>query len=783
MIKTIISVFVINIILFGLTPDLSAQERTANLAGTVKETKSGEYVIGITVTLFSADTLKGWKVIRGAYTNKYGFYSIPDVEPGKYLLSSGGIGYKKFITSIELKKGQEIRLNIDLEQTDIKTADVIIEAEKSSNPTKDIGTVEISPSFVEKMPSLGGEKDLFRVLQLLPGVQQATEMSSGLYVRGGTPDQVLYLLDGVTVYNPSHVFGFLSTFNNDALKDVKLIKGPYPAEYGGRLSSILDISMKEGTKEKFSGAGGISTLSSRLTLEGPIGDDITYMISGRRFYHDLYLQLFIPDEESAGYYFYDLNAKINYEISESDRIFLSGYFGRDVLYASDDNDFDMDFYWGNKTGNLRWMHIVSPTLFTNFSLIYTDYNYNIDIIDQHTNTPDSLKEVLGIFSGIRDLTLKGEVQYFPAENHIVKTGIETTWHIFDAYAQSDFFDDFYQKPPKETIKALDAAFFIQDEWEITPLLPTNIGCRFYYFQQGNYLGVEPRISASYFLTEDVSFFGAAALTNQFLHLLIRNDITLPTDLWFPSTDKVKPSQAWQGVLGLQYLFGDGQYRFTTEAYYKKMTNIYDYRDDADFNFGVPIQEQFTTGWGEAYGLELFLHKRFGSFTGWIGYTLSWVTHHFDDLNDGKPFSPRYDLRNDIGIVLAYELSEHWEIGASWVFRTGQAYTMPTGVYSFSDPSYNDPFSYWFYEKYQYTERNGFRLPSYHRLDVNFMYKYEWFGIPFELAINIYNLYNQKNPFAWYITSEWDERTMESKKVVKQITLFPIIPTIGINFKF
>jgi hypothetical protein len=764
--------------------------QTVNVAGTVTEKLSGEYAIGVTVAIYPDDTTIT-KPIRGVYTNKFGFYSIPGVSKGKYYLVVQGIGYGKYQEKIEVKADKDVIKNVSLNRKDVKTQEVVVEAERTSGATKGISSIEISPLFVEKMPSLGAEKDLFRVLQLLPGVTQATELSSGLYIRGGTPDQVLYLLDGVTVYNPGHMAGFLSTFNNDALKDVRLIKGAYPAEYGGRLSSILDVSMKEGTKEKFSGAGGIGLLTSRLTLEGPLNEDATFMVSGRMFYpyliYKFFESMYAPDDVDAGYYFYDFSAKVNYKLSENDRIFASGYFGRDVLYANEKDYFGTNFNWGNKTGNLRWMHIVSPKLFTNFSLIYSDYNYNFGMTN-YRDYPDSTvkkgEELFETTSGITDLVLRAEAQYFPFENHVIKSGLETTWHTFKSAAQSVFFDDETGlKAPVETIKALDAAFYVQDEWKVTDLFSTNIGGRLYYFQEGNYLGFEPRFSAKYLLTEDFSVFGAASLTNQFLHLLIRNDITLPTDLWFPSTKTVKPSKAYQGVIGVETFFGNGEYQLTLEGYYKKMMDIYDYKDNADFNFGVPLQEQFTTGWGEAYGMEFFLHKRVGAFTGWIGYTLAWVTHHFKDLNEGKAFSPRYDIRHDFEITLTCELSENWELGASWNYRTGQAYTMPTGVYSFTEVPFDNNWGIWGNEKYQYTERNGFRLPGYHRLDLNLMYKYEWFGLPFEFDINIYNAYNHKNPFAWYIRDEWNYPYEQSKKVVKQITLFPLIPSLGINFKF
>lgn len=777
MIRNHLKVFVLNLLCFAFSYPVVAAGSTSNISGTVAEAKSGEYVIGITVTLYPADTSAGTKPLQGAVTNKYGFYSLPGIVPGSYRLRVTGIGYEKFEEKITLGAGLDKTLNIALAVKDVTTEDVVVEGDRITNPTANIGKVEINPVIIGKLPSLG-EVDVFRTLQLLPGVKQSSEISSGLYVRGGSPDQNLTLLDGVIVYNPSHLGGFLSTFNSEALRDIKLIKGAFPAEYGGRLSSVLDMTMKEGTKEKISGSGGLSLISAKALIEGPIGENITFMVSGRRMYLDLLTSLAFSDEDEVpGYYFYDLNAKVNYKISENDRIFVSGFFGRDVLETPEEENDGINIYWGNKTGNLRWMHIISPTLFTNFSLIYTDYSFNTELEEK------KLKRSLDIFSGINDITLRADLQFFPSQEHTIKTGVEATWHNFKSYAVSDFIDDDFEKLPEKKIEAVDAALFVQDEWNITSELSTNIGCRFYYFDNGNYLNLEPRISASYALNGDISVNAAFAVANQYLHLLVRNDVTLPTDLWFPSTKSVVPSRSLQGSLGMEARLNDGEYLLTTEIYYKDMTNILEYKDGADFNFGVPLEEQFVSGRGEAYGIEVFLNKRIGDFTGWIGYTVSWTKRHFAELNNGKWFYPRYDRRHDVSLVLTYKASDSWELSAAWVYGTGQSYTMPTGTYYFDDVSSGGDNVLSEYEHYQYTDRNGFRLPPYHRLDVNFLHNFEWFKLPFQFYISIYNLYSRKNPFAWYIGYDWENNWNESKKVLKQISLFPIIPTIGLNFKF
>lgn len=747
-----------------------SQNKIVDISGIVSEKNSGEFVIGASVMLFADDTSKA--PMRGAITNKFGFYSIPKIAPGNYILAAKSIGYTEFRRQITIATEGKNQFNIQLVSQDIKTTEITVQADKETGGTKNISSIDISPTFISKMPSLGGEVDVFRTLQLLPGVKQSSEVSSGLYVRGGSPDQNLTLLDGVIVYNPSHLGGFLSTFNSDALKDIKLIKGAFPAEYGGRLSSVLDMTMKEGNKEKITGSGGISMISSRLTLEGPIDNNSSFMISARRMYLDLLVMLG-GAQDAPDYYFYDLNAKVNYKLGDNDRIYLSGYFGRDVFSNNENsNKNDFGINWGNSTGNLRWMHIISSTLFSNFSLIYTDYHFNTSISDNE-NAKQFDSESL-----VNDVMFRGELQYFPGEDHKIKSGLEVTFHRFKASALEDLFDESDFEIPQNKINTMDIAFYTQDEWQITPDWETNIGARFYYFQEGNYFNIEPRILSSYKISENLSLKSAFAIANQYLHLVTRNDIFLPTDLWFPSTSTILPSQSWQAVLGTEYSMNNGEYVISLESYYKYMKNIHEYKDSSVFSFGIPLESQFTSGQGEAYGIELFINKRLGSFTGWIGYTLAWTRRQFDELNGGNWFSPRYDQRHDIQIVLNYEFSDSWELGASWVYATGQAFTMPTSTYQFQQPE-----DYDFSSKYTFSERNGVRMAPFHKLDLNFMRKFTWFGLPFQLSINIYNVYNRQNPFLWYIDNVWDDKTSSYTKQLKQVTLFPIIPSLGLSFKF
>lgn len=755
------------LLIIWVLPFSVLSEEKYSISGIVNDDTSKEAIISATVALYKDSVINKDNFVKGAYSNKFGFYSLPNIPNGTYYLAVSSVGYKIKLTKLTVAN-DDLRQNIQLESVSVMTQELTVTADRESSPTSSISSISISPSFVSKMPAFGGEVDIFRTLQLLPGIAAGSELSSGLYVRGGSPDQNLILLDGVTVYNPSHLAGFISSFNNDAIKDIRMIKGAFPAEYGGRLSSVLDLTMKEGRKDKVGGKAGISLISSKLTVEGPINENSSFMISGRRFYFDLLLGLITNDAPT--YYFYDFNAKANYKLSDNDVLYVSGYFARDVFGVNENDNDDISINWGNSTANIRWMHIVNPELFTNFSLVYTDYIFDSNIGEEDV--------IFNTGSRIRDIVLKGDAQYLAYDDHIIKTGADITWHNFNAKAnfnesninEADFLGE-------GNINTFDIALYAQDEWKATDRLDVNYGLRGYYFQQGNYLDIEPRLSATYLTGEGVRLKGAFAVANQYIHLVVRNNISLPTDLWFPSTENILPSRSYQGVLGAEMNIIDDTYLISLEGYYKKMDNLLEYRDDAEFTLGIPLEEQFTRGEGRAYGIELFLNKKIGNFTGWVGYTLAWTKRQFDDLNNGKEFYPRYDRRHDISVTLNYEFSDVWELGLAWVYGTGQAFTMPTSTYYWREDYdyYND--------KYQFSDRNGVRLPAYHRMDLNFMYKFKAYNLPWVLSINIYNVYDRRNPFAWYINNEYDPQTGDYKKQLKQITLFPIIPTLGLSFEF
>ncbi len=769
---------------------LLAQSSTVTISGVVTDVESGDAVPGATVMLFAADDNALSKVVRGAVTNTYGFYSIPKVEAKSWRMVVRSLGYRDAVQSIDVKE-EKARFDVAISETEEAGETVTVTADRTVGPpTRQISTITLNTDYLDRLPMLGGESDILRTLQLMPGVQQSTEISSGLYVRGGSPDQNLTLLDEVVIYNPSHLGGFLSTFNSDAIKDVRLIKGAFPAQYGGRLASVLDLTMREGTKKDFSGSGGISLISSRLTVEGPISDRSTFMLSGRRFYADIIKNLIAGgDSDIPDYLFYDLNGKTNYEISESDKLFLSVYHGRDLLDFTDNSD-QIDIGWGNTTGNLRWAHIFSSSLFTNFSLSYSGYDFSAEI-GERSGSFDDENSPWGRFlaeSSINDIRVRGEGQYFPDEDHIVRFGVEGVRHSFGTrlidtvLGATQKISSLPSSVGKSTSEAVEAAMYAQDEWQATDRLALNVGGRLAWFQEGSYFYGEPRLSGTYALTNTTQLTSALALVHQPLHLVSRNDLALPTDTWFSASEKIRPGKAWQGSLGLQGNFGDGEFGYSVEAYYKDMQHLYEYSDTAGFTLFVKPEEQLTEGTGKAYGVEFFLEKKIGRLTGWLGYTFAKTERTFPELNNGEAYSPRYDRRHDASIVLTYRLGESWEMGATWVYGTGQAFTVPTGSFYHTSVDYNLGFDDYYYTSYRYTKRNAFRLPSYHRMDVNFSHSFKWFSLPFRLSLNVYNLYNRKNVFFWSI-DQYNPETGEQEPTIRQYSLFPILPTFGLSFTF
>lgn len=765
-------------LLFGLLLSMSisvfAQDKTT-LSGYVKDAETGEALIGATVYLPDAG--------KGAYTNEYGFYSLT-LTAGTYQVNYQYLGYQTHKEEIDLAKS--IRKDIELALEGNSLDEVIISGQSADNNVQaaEMGVTRLSISEIKKVPVLFGETDILKTMQLLPGVKPAGEGNSGFFVRGGGSDQNLILLDEAPVYNPSHLLGFFSVFNGDAINSTKLYKGNMPAEYGGRLSSALDIQMKDGNKKDYSLSGGIGLISSRLTAEGPLVEDKgSFMVSGRRTYADAFL-LFSSDTtlNSSTLYFYDLNAKANYKLGEKDHIYLSGYFGRDKFGIG--NDFNMD--WGNATGTLRWNHLFNDKLFLNSSLIYSDYDYEIEIGAAGAS----------VSSGIQDWNLKEDFSYYANSQHTLKFGVNAIYHTFvpgevKATIEGDAGID--GKKIEERY-ALETAAYISHEWKPSQQFSVNYGLRysnftvlgpgtFYdYDAKGNtidsatyaqnevvtnYGGFEPRITASYVITPEQSIKASYARNRQYIHLLSNSTASTPTDVWIPSSNNVQPEIADQVSLGYFRNFDDNKWESSVEVYYKDMQNQIEYKNGADLFLNDYVESQLVYGTGYSYGAEFLLRKKTGKFTGWLGYTWSKTMREFDEINDGNPFPARQDRTHDISIVGMYDLNKKWDFSASWVYYTGDAVTFPSGSYVVDGNLVP-----------LYTERNGYRLPDYHRLDLSATY----FGKnpDSNLNISLYNAYGRKNVYSIdFQPSETNPGTQEAVKTY----LFQWVPSVTYNFKF
>jgi hypothetical protein len=634
---------------------------------------------------------------------------------------------------------------------------------------------------IAKLPVIFGEKDILKTIQLLPGVKSAGEGNSGFFVRGGSADQNLVLLDEAPVYNASHLLGFFSTFNSDALKDVTIIKGNSPAQYGGRLSSVLDVKMKEGNNQKYNVTGGLGLISSRLSVEAPIVKDKgSFIISGRRTYADLFLKL-TEDFKDNSLYFYDLNAKGNYKINEKNRIFLSGYFGRDKLGFGD--NFGID--WGNKTGTLRWNSIINPKLFSNTSVIYSDYSYKINITSGGSD--------FNIKSQIKDWNLKEEFQYFPNSNNSIRFGVNSIYHNI---IPTRFTGDGVNDPVKEGRYSWDNAAFVNNTMRVSDKLNLDYGLRlsafsilggdtYRQYEKGvltdsvvlasgdfgkTYYNLEPRLQFSYLLNKTSSIKGGFARNTQHLHLLSNSTSGTPTDQWIGNSYNIKPEIADQLSLGYFRNFKDSKYQISIEAYYKDMQNQVDYKDGADINTAPDIESELLYGRGRAYGVEFLIKKTQGKFTGWIGYTLSKTERKIEGINNGDWYNAKQDRTHDLSIVGMYELSDRWSLSALFVYNTGNAVTFPSGKYELGGNTI-----------FYYTERNGYRMPSYHRLDFGATYTKPLKG-KFESSWNfsLYNVYGREN--AYTITFDNSESD-PTKTVATQTSLFRWVPSVTYNFKF
>lgn len=783
------------LLLFFLTFTGFAQKYT--IKGYIKDGKSGESLIGATVL--------DAKSLAGTTSNYYGFYSVTLPKDSVKLIVQY-VGYQPQQFNFILKKDTAININL----LSSVLEEVVISSERNVDPIQEVtqmSSIKVPIAQIKALPALMGEVDVLKVMQLLPGVQSGNEGGSGLYVRGGGPDQNLILLDGVPVYNASHLFGFFSVFNSDAINHVELIKGGFPARYGGRLSSVIDINMKEGNKERLKGEGSVGLVASRLTLEGPIDDKSTFIISGRRTYIDILSRPFIAlaseGNGSGGYYFYDLNAKLNRKLSDRDRIYLSAYMGDDKAFARYSNVYypgdgtevryrnRFGLNWGNITSAFRWNHEVNNKLFSNTTLTYSRYRFNIGAESytkrRQNNTSTREEFIARYYSGIEDFAAKVDFDFLPNPDHYIRFGANAIHHTFDPGAAH--FKVSYDSEKIDTTfapfrhKALEFAAYIEDDYKISSRLKANAGLHLSGFLVGStfYPSLQPRVSGRYLINSNLSAKISYAKMTQFIHLLTNSGLGMPTDLWLPSTEKVAPQQSDQIALGIAQTV-KSQYEFSVEAYYKDMRNVIEYKDGAGFeNVTQGWEEKIEVGNGRSYGAEFFLQKKEGRFSGWIGYTLSWTERQFENLNNGNWFPFRYDRRHDISIALMQNIRQGVDFSAVWVFGTGNAITLPVATYNRgSVPMEISDFNnnFWDQEIMHYDGRNGFRMRNYHRLDLNISFKKQKRWGERAWTVGTYNTYSRYNPF--FMDLGYDRR---GNRRFIQYTLFPLIPSVTYNFKF
>ena len=760
-----------------ILPEIFGQQKNFIISGFIKDAVSGEFLVGANILLYKDTIDVKLPPLTGCSTNRFGYFIIPSLNPGNYFLVARFIGYRTFVTEIYLSNKKPIEnLSVELTPEDIQLEEVIVKGEKKEKTLS--STIDISPELLSKLPTLSGEMDLFKSLELLPGVNKASEISSGLYIRGGSPDQTLTLVDGVIVYNPAHLGNIASTFNSNAISDIRLIKGAFPAEYGGRLSSILDIKLRSGSKEKEKGNLGIGLINSFASFEGPFSENSTYMLSGRTMYYDVLQKKFDEKSSVPRYNFFDVNAKITYELSEKSILSISGLYSSDHAYSTSGNSgTGYDIKWKNVNLSLNWLQINNKSLLLNSIASFINYEFSSKIgLDPTTISSYSY------FSNpnLVDFYFRENAEYKWHQDHTLKTGFDFAIHNYDLLF-SDAYNEALEKDPYagKNLTGGEFSIYFQNESDFSEQLKTNLGVRFYYFHNQKLFSPEPRISVAYHLNEDLILKGAFAIAHQFLHLIVRNDITLPTDLWYPSTEKIKPASSTQYVLGFDSYWLDQSYSLTVEGFYKRLKNIYEFRNTPVLNpFDDTIEDQFVKGQGESYGIEFFINKRKGKFSGWIGYTLSASVRQFDQLNSGKKYYSKYDRRHDISFVLGYQLYENLSFGLTWIYATGQRYSLPPGQFIF------DPIGTGGGEEiqYNYVELNSQKFPDYHKLDLNASYSFIWFETSFEAYINLYNVYNRHNAFAQYVVKQENENG-EKVSLLKRITLFPFIPSIGISVKF
>jgi len=746
------------------------------VSGYLTDSTSGEAL------LYASIYIEG--TTQGVNTNAYGFYSITVPKGESVALVFSYTGYNSYKKTINISNNLTLNVSLNSSATQLNVVEIVAEKSKLKEAVKStqMSSINIPIDQIKTFPSLGGEVDIIKVMQLLPGVAKGGEGGSSMFVRGGDADQNLVLIDEAIVYNIGHLFGFFSVFNPDAIKDVTMIKGAFPANYGGRLSAVLDIRMKDGNVKTFQGEGGIGLLSSRVTLEGPIiKDKASFLISGRRTYID---QVFKGVGINLPYYFYDLNAKLNYKISDKDRVFFSAYFGNDVLDVSETVEeqdsatgqnfagaINFGFTLGNFTQTLRWNHIFTPKLFSNLSLIHTRFNYDIK--------GSFIGNSILIQSSIRDIGLKFDLTQYQNNNLTFKYGANVINHQFrpNIISTSGVISDVLAGSEGALQTTLETAVYGNAEYDLNEKLRVSAGLRISttFVKDKAYAGLEPRLSARYSLGELTSAKVSYSRMKQYMHRVSSSTVALPTDLWYPVSANIKPQRSDQIALGLSHAFEKINTSVTLEGYYKSLDNLIEYREGTNLILNDNFEEQLLQGKGKAYGTELLVRREEGKFTGWVAYTLSWSKRQFDELNRGKEFWAKYDRRHSLSLVMNYDFNEKYALSAIWEYASGARFTALVGQYFQPNPTFTSvdiiPV---------YTDRNAVRMSPSHRLDVNFVirrgtkrkhFQSEW-------HIGFYNIYNRATPYR--INIEYDPANGYQ---YVQPGLFGRIFNIAWNFKF
>ena len=804
------------IILLG--PIFSFSQNNITISGYVDEAESGEKLIGATIY----DIKSG----KGTITNDYGFFSLT-LPKDSLKIRVSYIGYVTQIFEDDPKI--DLIQNFSLSDQMLQEVEILSTKEELVHQKSEMSTVDLSMDKVRALPALLGENDVMKTIQLLPGVQTGSEGTSGLYVRGGGPDQNLILLDGVPVYNASHLFGFFSVFNSDAINSTKLVKGGFPARYGGRLSSVIDIKMKEGNMKKFHGQGSIGLIASKISLEGPIIKDKTsFILSARRTYLDILAKPFIAanqrrqagknggnpnNSNTGGYYFYDFNGKINHKINEKHRLYLSNYMGRDRAFLDAIDNYSTDsstgidstksqLRWGNIISALRWNYMPSNKVFVNTTFRYSKYDFLIAFGNSSSETtinPNNTSSTISqnfsyaYLSNIEDWSAKIDVDWMPNPDHLVKFGVGDIYHTFTPGVNQFQFSETGTSALDTTFGAIkhyahEASAYIEDDWTVNNSIKGNGGLHYSTFFVGDkqYSSFQPRLSFRYLIDSKSSFKMGYAKMGQFLHLLTNSGIGLPTDLWVPATKKIKPQFSDQIAAGYARTFND-KIEVSLEGYYKTMDNLIEYKDGASFfDSQTDWQDKVHTGRGWSYGGELLVEKKMGKTTGWIGYTLSWTNRQFDSINFGQTYPYRYDRRHDIGIAVTHEINDMINIGLVWVYGTGNAVTLGLESYSSLNTSLVDDIYNFNLNNFgnnistvdHIDGRNNYRMPNYHRLDISINMKKEKKWGERTWSFGLYNAYSRQNPFYLEFT-----RDRIGNPQLSQFSLFPLIPSFTYSFKF